>query len=355
MRPMSQQADDFFLPNLCSPQAVFLLVIVAELFVLVLVLAWTGAGSFDWHRLALTSLFVQWIVLASAAVIGLFRSRLHRVGAPTVAIVSVGIILLVTSLLTLVAAWVFGHSGVSVQADKFWQGQWGVLLRNNLIALIIGTIVLRYFYLQNALSRQRQAELHARIQSLQSRIQPHFLFNSMNTIASLIATRPQIAERVVEDLADLFRASLNDASVLVPLDQEIALASQYLNIEVLRFGERLTIHWELPELRQDLEIPRLCLQPILENAVYHGIQPDPRGGQVKISVIIDDKVIKFTVCNTLPELFSVESVPRGHQMALQNIADRLHAIYGQMAYLHTGTFQQDNRRWYKTTIHCPLE
>ncbi|WP_207626616.1 sensor histidine kinase [Parendozoicomonas haliclonae] len=332
-----------------------MLVIVAELFVLVLVLAWTGAGVFDWNRLALTSLFVQWIVLSSAAVICTLRPLLYKAGTATAAIASLAVTLSMTSLFTLLSSWVLGNLDSGIQEPNFWQGPWGNLLRNNLIALIISTIVLRYFYLQNELSRQQQAELNSRIQSLQSRIQPHFLFNSMNTIASLIATRPEVAEQVVEDLSDLFRASLDKASILISVDEELELARQYMNIESLRFGERIETVWDLPSLPIEANIPRLCLQPVLENAVYHGIQPVPEGGTITITVKQEDESIEFVVCNTLPESANTETSEKGNQIAQKNIADRLNAIYGEDAYLQTSTFQREGRRWYKTVIHCPLK
>ena len=377
---MQEQVDDFFLPNFCSPRAVLFLVVIAELFVLVLVLAWTGYGSFDWNRLALTSLFVQWIVLSSAAAICTLRPYIYKANTIIVTAICLIICLAITSVFTLAAVWVQESLSFAPSAapEHFWQGQHGHLLRNNLIALIIGTIVLRYCFLQKELSRQQQAELTSRVQSLQSRIQPHFLFNSMNTIASLIATRPAVAEQVVEDLADLFRASLDKATVLIPAFEEIGLARQYLHIESLRFGERLHVEWNLGDIPESCTIPRLCLQPILENAITHGIQPSPEGGIMTIESNLHDNALNISVCNTLPnknqspetsedtaavdtakadtaktDTTKIDTTQTGNQIALENITDRLHALYGDSAYLQTSTFQRDNQDWYKTVIHCP--
>ncbi len=357
--------DDYFLPNFCSSRAVFLLVVVAELFVLVLVLAWSGSGVFDWNRLALTSLFVQWIVLVTAGTICLSRPLLHRFTAPIIATVCLSICLTVTSLFTLLSMWVMEglapSSQVPAEQALFWQSQSGQLLRNNVIALIISTIVLRYFFLQKELLRQQQAELTSRIQSLHSRIQPHFLFNSMNTIASLIATRPEVAEQVVEDLADLFRASLDKATILIPVEDEIALARQYLNIESLRFGDRLNITWQIDPLPEDVSLPRLCLQPILENAIVHGIQPDPAQGELIIKLTCNNKSLILTVDNTVPAVTPYQEdrnlATKGNHLALKNIADRLQALYGETASLQTDTFKSDNqsqREWFQTRLTCPL-
>ena len=351
-----KEADNFFLPNICSPRAVFLLVVIAELFVLVLVLAWTGSGTFDWNRLALTSLFVQWIVLVSAAIICSLRPLIYSASPAVITATCLSVCLAVTSLFTLISIWVMGSLFLSTHnlgvPVSFWQEQGGQLLRNNIIALIMGTMVLRYFFLQKEVLRQQQAELNSRIQSLHSRIQPHFLFNSMNTIASLIASRPQVAEQVVEDLADLFRASLDKATILISVKEEIVLAKQYLNIESLRFGDRLKTFWEIGEFSSDAVIPRLCLQPILENAICHGIQPDPQGGEVHIAIHSEKQVITLTVRNTLPDP-SVDNSSHGNKIALKNITDRLQVLYGDEAGLQTRICQGDNRSWFETTLYCP--
>lgn len=350
------EADNFFLPNICSPRAVFFLVVIAELFVLVFVLAWTGSGMFDWNRLALTSLFVQWIVLSSAAIICALRPLLYRANPAVITATCIAVCLTITSLFTLAGIWVMGNITLSVHSPgapvSFWHEQGGHLLRNNIVALIIGTMVLRYFFLQKEVLRQQQAELNSRIQSLHSRIQPHFLFNSMNTIASLIASRPQVAEQVVEDLADLFRASLDKASILIPVAEEIVLAKQYLNIESLRFGDRLNTYWDTDAFPPDAVIPRLCLQPILENAVYHGIQPTPKGGKVHIDIHSEKQIITLTVRNTLPEQ-SMDNSSEGNEMALKNITDRLRALYGDKAGLQTRIYEEANRSWFETKLHCP--
>src|SRR5690606_15741716 len=127
-------------------------------------------------------------------------------------------------------------------------------------------------YLTQQLRLRQKAELEARIQALQSRIRPHFLFNSMNSIASLIGIDPQAAEAAVEDLSGLFRASLGQSSAEVSLDDEFELCRRYLRMEQLRLGERLRVRWDVDAVPTTLPIPALSLQPLLENAIYHGIQ-----------------------------------------------------------------------------------
>ena len=150
------------------------------------------------------------------------------------------------------------------------------LVRTTTIGAIVGAIALRYMHLQLMWKRDLARQAQARVEALQARIRPHFLFNSMNTIASFTRTQPELAEQVVEDLSDLFRASLSDSSSS-NLGGELALARGYLRIEALRLGERLQVEWEVDELPPTVEIPPLTLQPLVENAVIHGILNECRG------------------------------------------------------------------------------
>ncbi|MCH8897596.1 MAG: histidine kinase [Chloroflexi bacterium] len=202
-----QHAEDFFLPDLCEAQSILFLILVTELLVFVLVLADSELIDFNWVQLGLTSLFVQWIVLTSAGILCHFRPILMRLSVAAATTICYGLILSMTFGFSLLGEWLFlpEVGGWSVEA----LGRTG---RNLLIASVMTGIAFRYFYLQHQFRRQEQAELNSRIQALQSRIRPHFLFNSMNIIASLISVDPAMAEEVVEDLSLLFRASLNDTS-----------------------------------------------------------------------------------------------------------------------------------------------
>jgi two-component system sensor histidine kinase AlgZ len=196
------------------------------------------------------------------------------------------------------------------------------------IAAILGGIALRYFYLQQQLRLQQEAELRARIEALQARIRPHFLFNSMNSIASLIGSNPDLAERVVEDLADLFRQSLATEQTEVNLLDEVALCRRFIGIEALRLGGRLQVDWDIAALPAGLKIPRFTLQPLIENAIYHGIAPLPEGGRVRVAIAMDGGICRLQVDNPVAQGVSRRS---GNRMALQNIGHRLQALYGASA------------------------
>ena len=318
--------DDFFLPELCESEALFSLILLAELLVLVLVLAEPIMHGFDWIRLALTSLFVQWIVLLSAAVLCRLRPLLARMPVALAATVCCGVVV----GLTLACSAVSDYFGLGGQLQR--HGEVNFYLRHALIALIMSALLLRYFYLQSQWRRQQQAELKARIESLQARIRPHFLFNSLNSIASLIAVDPPKAEQAVLDLSDLFRASLAKPGVLVPWREELELAQSYLSIEKYRLGERLQLEWQVDEVPGGLLIPQLTLQPLLENALIHGIQPRIDGGLVRVEGRYRDGV--FELCVSNPYDPGAEDKPsRGTHQALLNIEARLSAIFGPQARL----------------------
>lgn len=209
--------------------------------------------------------------------------------------------------------------------------------------------MLRYFYLAGQLEKKRQSELLHRIQALQSRIHPHFLFNSMNIIASLIGSDPKTAETVVEDLAEVFRASLNEVQSQVPLSQEIELCRRYLNIEQMRLGKRLDIIWDLPKvIHADAQIPMLTIQPILENAIYHGIQHIPEGGTITVSIRLKNNRVNIKVRN--PMLAKPPRHDHGNKLAIGNIKNRLAALYGQSAILK----HQLEASWYCVEIQYDL-
>lgn len=319
-------SDDFFLPELCLPEALLSMVLLAELLVLVLVLSEPMQPGFNWVRLALTSLFVQWIVLLSAALMCRLRPLLRRMSVALAGLVSCGIVVGLTLACTAVADF-YQLSGPLQRT-----GEVNFYLRHALISLIMSALLLRYFYLQSQWRQQQQAELQARIESLQARIRPHFLFNSLNSIASLVASDPYKAEQAVLDLSDLFRASLAKPGSLVPWRDELELAKRYLSIEHYRLGERLQLEWRVEGVPEDLPIPQLTLQPLLENALIYGIQPRVEGGLVRVEADYRDGVFELCVSSPYDETLA-QPPSRGTHQALVNIDARLTALFGSRASL----------------------
>ena len=192
------------------------------------------------------------------------------------------------------------------------------MLRPCLLAAIVTFIVLYYFYLQERAYSPAIAE--ARLQALQARIRPHFLFNSINAVLSLIRSQPKRAETALEDMADLFRVLMSENRDLVPLAQEIALCHQYLDLEKLRLEDRLKITWQINDMPSDAMIPPLILQPLLENAVYHGIEPMPEGGEIIVKIYTKVKELHISISNPYAPQNNHHT---GNKMALKNIKERL--------------------------------
>ncbi|MDO9052126.1 MAG: histidine kinase [Methylotenera sp.] len=185
--------------------------------------------------------------------------------------------------------------------------------------LLISAITLYYFNLHHRAYSPAVSE--ARLQALQARIRPHFLFNSLNAVLSLIRSQPKQAETALEDMADLFRVLMADNRDLVPLAQEIALCRQYLALEKLRLDDRLIIQWQIDDMPPDAMIPPLVLQPLLENAVYHGIEPLANGGTITIQIYTKQNNEVHLV---LKNPYSAQrDHHQGNKMALNNIKERL--------------------------------
>lgn len=237
----------------------------------------------------------------------------------------------------------------------------GALLFRRLgLFLAVFLYIFRQAFLKQKLKQRESAELHAQIQALQSRIRPHFLFNSMNVIASLIPVDAEKAEQVVEDLSELFRASLQEAGSFVSVSQELDLCRRYINIETLRLGDRLKVSWDVEIPPKGAEIPLLLIQPLIENAVYHGIQPLSEGGHIHVNVTFDEDEMLLNITNPLntadgvsgsadPKNSSPRPNPKGNSIAIDNIRRRLDVVYGENATLVTK--QQGNL--FKTSLRCP--
>jgi len=343
-----------FLPDLCNSQSVFLLVLVAELLALLLTIsASSGLKFFSWDKLALISVQVQWIVLFSAIALCRLRFWLGRHTQVQAGFASYATVLVITLVLSILGQWIiYGTSGLVFIADHHFEFDYWMLLDNLAIAAILSGILLRYLYLQQQLRNQQQAEMQARIQALQSRIRPHFLFNSMNAIASLISTEPDTAERVVEDLSELFRASLAEPS-LIPLERELTLCRHYLEIEQLRLGRRLQVDWQIGSYNNEVKIPSLMLQPLVENAIFHGVEPMPKGGKITIRVSQNDKQLGIVISNPYVLKKNVRNhdhSQRHNRMALDNIRRRLTAHFGSAARLSSSA----ENGIFTTYIFCPL-
>jgi two-component system sensor histidine kinase AlgZ len=204
------------------------------------------------------------------------------------------------------------------------------IARSALFAAVLAATLLAYLRLMVKAYSPALAE--ARLQALQSRIRPHFLFNSINAVLALIRRDPKRAERTLEDLADLFRSLVSDARQFVRLSDEISLLERYAEIEQLRLGERLRITWELDAAPSDALLPPLVLQPLLENAVYHGIEPATEAGEVLVRIERRGDRVLARIENPVHDAGPERA---GNRMALDNIRERLLLFFDAEARMET--------------------
>ena len=339
--------DELFLPDFCDMGTVFTVVVVGTLLAFILVLSPVATTTHWWRDLALNALFIQWVALSSTGLLCTSRRWLSMLGNTGAGVAAYALILVVSLVCSEAAYWLVARPVLdaeffvaevsdtdivpgSVPLGTMWHLEF--LAKNLGITAIVAALALRYFYVQHQWRSQVQSEAKARIQALQSRIRPHFLFNSMNTIASLTRSSPELAEQVTEDLADLFRASLGDATVPVTLAREIEVCRQYLRIEEQRLGARVSTEFEVDALPADAILPGLTLQPLAENAIYHGIEPAEHGGFIHIAGDSDEDEVVVRISNSLPNSDS-GSARESNKMAQDNVEQRLRAFFGSESSL----------------------
>lgn len=191
---------------------------------------------------------------------------------------------------------------------------------------------------------QTPAATTARLEELQSRIRPHFLFNTLNSAIALVREEPAKAEAMLEDLSELFRQALADPGESVTLADEIALAERYLAIEQVRFGDRMRVRWDIDPNANSARLPPLLLQPLVENAVKHGVEPSPETAKLRIRTERRGSMVLIEVINSLPPLrWADEPLPRGHGIALANVRDRLRLLHDMQAQFSAGMDQKNYR------------
>ncbi|WP_448507035.1 sensor histidine kinase [Immundisolibacter sp.] len=315
--------DGGFLPDLCQPRAVLAVVVGAQLLALLLALAQPLEADRFWPRLGMWSLAAQWVSLLGIAGLCVARPGLGRLPVVLASGLAIAWLLLLATATTLAAA-CLGLLPASAP-----QIGW-LLARNLLLTALVSGVILRLIYMRHAGRLRELAHHQARLEVLQARMRPHFLFNSLNTIASLVGSDARRAEEVTLALADLLRASLEAGDRLIPLADELALCRRYLAMEQLRLGDRLQLDWQVDEVPSVARVPPLSLQPLLENAVFHGIEPLPVGGRVGLALSLPvPGVVQIIIDNPLVAV----RTGAGLRMALVNVRARLAGHFGAAATL----------------------
>ena len=339
-----------WLPDLCRLTRLATMLGVAELVVLLLALAPDGGADWTPGRFVSASGFALWLALTVSVLLCVARewlSRLPRVLGGALALLLAA---LVAALGAAMLHLIDGNLGTGMVVESVSLQRFAI--GSAAITVVVVATVLPYLYAIDAWRAQVRASARAEADALQARIRPHFLFNSMNTIASLIRQNPAVAERAVLDLSDLFRAALGAGEDDSSLAEEVALAERYLAIEQLRLGERLQVRWQREEpLPWSLPLPRLVLQPLLENAVLHGISRLPAGGRIDIGLQQQGGELRVWVRNPAPPPREQDALHAGAQHARHNIGQRLAFAFGKDARM-TGHWDEG---YYQAEIRVPLD
>jgi two-component system sensor histidine kinase AlgZ len=303
------------IPQLCRNSNLLIIIAATQLVIVVLWLLEPEGNPIE--ALGKWSLYGQWLVLITCAVLCLLREQIGTLSfvAAVLSVLVIGLLVLV--LVELVATgWSSGFSHLNLDIDR--------LLRFGLANILILGALLRFFSFLATMENRNKAESQSRIEALQSRIQPHFLFNSLNTISELTATQPEQAEQAINSLAMLFRASLENNRKSHSLKNELNLCKRYIELERWRVGERLTLKWDVHVKRASKwSIPKLIVQPLIENAIVHGVQDD---GSINIRVDVreTDNHLSIKIENSVGKEPHQSS---GHGIALDNIKERLFVLF----------------------------
>ncbi|MFP5349357.1 MAG: sensor histidine kinase [Gammaproteobacteria bacterium] len=326
----SEAGDDGLLPNFCRANVIVSVALIAEMLAFVVTLVTRRISLTLFEDLLLISLFVQWIALTSVAALCAVRARLNRLPKLQALALAYALLLVITVLVSEAAIWLLWASGRIATFTPEWRGYFHI--QNLCVSIIVNALALRYLLGQHELKQRTLSEARAKLQALQSRIRPHFVFNSLNIIASLTRTAPTRAESAIEDMADLFRMMLSEDENLVPVKKEIDVAKKYLAIEVLRLDNRLRVEWDIGTFPRRAVMPVLTLQPLLENAIRDGIEALPAGGTIGVRLWEDNDKIHIRVTNPYPST-KVKSTSAAHEHSLANMRSRLHSHYGEAATL----------------------
>jgi two-component system, LytTR family, sensor histidine kinase AlgZ len=330
---LTQNQPTITLPDFCNLGVLLRTLVLVNLMCLGGALAKSPTLNGIWQEILNYSLLVQPALLFSLGALCASKKMMQKLDYRTsIVLVFLLELLIVTGMLYFFAPLLTENE--SSNPLRYW-----------LLCLLMTAAVLLYFNMRNrALS---PALTEARLQALQARIRPHFLFNSINAVLSLVRKEPQRAERALEDMADLFRVLMADNKQLTRLEDEVKLCRQYLDLEQLRLGERLQIAWHVEKMPGDAMVPPLILQPLLENAVYHGIEPLSEPGEINLNIYRnkDNQVIIV-----LRNPYSQEGSHHiGNKMAMGNIRERLSLHFDVEASLKT----QITGNSYQATITLP--
>lgn len=317
------------MPDFSDNRTLLELLIAANILALIMsLLAAQSLANLTLSGVAQYVFFINWITVSFAWLTDTLRPQLRQLPRTRALVYSFLLLELVVFFATVAC-----NIGLKIILNDPipW---WTKTSYHLLLGGCLGLLIMRYLYVREQMIRRHRAELLSRVQALQARIRPHFLFNTMNSVLSLISVDPLKAENMVENLANLFRVSLSAKGEVSLLD-EVLLCQKYLDIEKIRLGERLQVEWHIPheDTLYDVNIPSLSVQPLIENAIYHGVESLATPSTISILIEVSD--IDVTIVVTNPCQTGKTTTRIGNKMALDNIQERLQAYYGKKARLQT--------------------
>lgn len=297
-----------------------------------------GVAHASWRYFVLLSSAVLWTMAVTLVLMYASRHILAKMASVQIAWIALGLLVFNALAVTFLCWTVFIASDNNLS---------GLLLKASAITLIVGLVGVAvfdtYWRKLSETAKAKQAELDV----LHARIQPHFLFNTLNTATVLVHQRPDAAESLLLDLSELFRAALSGPQA-ISLQEELDLAVRYLEIESLRFGDRLNVIWKVLEPLPETVVPALTIQTLLENAIKHGIEPAVNGGTVLITIESDEENALIRIENAVHK--NPAHVHNGHQLGLQSSKTRVEAL----TQGNGGVFTQERNERFITTVRLPL-
>jgi len=325
------------MPNFCKNTSIFIIVITAIL----IATAVTLLTSFDLLTFSLTSFYIVWLFLLWAVGLCLVGKLECK---PTKRFIYSFILCMVVFI------------AYELVAQKIYFGTVNLdrLFRFSFISFIFIALTLRSLQLSGIYSKRSRNDLQNKFNALQARIEPHFLFNSLNTIAELTHVEPKMAESAIDSLATILRSNLKDDNMFHSLEDEISLCEKYIQLEKWRLDKRLTTSITVDSSAKSAIVPKLIVQPLVENAIKHGIAPFIHGGKVSIDIKTASRKIMINVLNTTSKKNSLtdqdlEYKNEGHGIAIDNTRERLFVVYDDKYKIKASQSQNS----YNVTIEIP--
>ena len=318
-----------WLTDFCESMRIFISIVMIQIVVVIYAMSFLSFDLGFLRKLSILTLLAQLTGISILILMCKLRYFLNKFDVTVGVIILVFLVVLITTALAQTIGFLDIQLTFHMITDKSSVSY--LNLKLSVASVLICLALVRYFYIQDQWSQQIEKLSEARLNALQARIKPHFLFNSLNSIASLISIDAERAETAIIDFSGLMRQAFSHKEQDITVEQELNWVKDYLSIENLRLADRLSYQINCDSELSKYKIPILCLQPLVENAIIHGIQPIESGGNINISITKKESKLLITVSNPY-QTTTTQSTSNG--MALKNINERLQLQYSSNAYMH---------------------